>query len=637
MKMNFGNKHGYLDPGTGNALFAALFGILGSIAFFAKNAFYSVAAKITGKEIEKFSCDLAIFSEGKMYWVYLKDVVEELIRRKVKFAYYTMDIYDPALDLHDFSNADEDFSYFEVKYVGTGNKGYSAISNLKEKNVLTTTPNIGTPGYPVKKPGKCENLIYIFHALGLGLKKGGLDNFDTILLHQINFSNIFKGKKVVLAGLPYLDSLIEKAGALQNKTDGKTVLVASTWGKRGCLQTYGSKFINALSNAGFNVIVRPHPYSYKIENDFIENLQNELPGIVFDKQIDNLECLSQADILISDISGVRFDFYLCFGRPVISLECEIDDEYEHNEWLFDVGNDMGVFVKKKDIETLPQIAKNMAKKKLADKNSILANIGKSKDIIADYLEELAMDTRIYSSRVNIDEQKACAFWRSRAKKYTETHPYVAVNLGDSNPERSVAWDRYEKNNVLPFLQANEQSNVLDIGCGVGRLAEYFVPKCKFYLGIDYSTEFIEIAKQRVADTCFLPADIKNCNLSNLQIKEIIESKGKFNILVLNEILFYINDRTILDSFTGLLPLLSSNCKIYVNNAVAIKERLTLKDFYSEELQNNYNSIYRTEQEYIELYKPLFEAGFKLEQSGNFEIETAGKETKRIFHILKRGD
>jgi hypothetical protein len=32
IKINFGSRDGYLDPGTGNALFAALFGILGSIA-----------------------------------------------------------------------------------------------------------------------------------------------------------------------------------------------------------------------------------------------------------------------------------------------------------------------------------------------------------------------------------------------------------------------------------------------------------------------------------------------------------------------------------------------------------------------------------------------------------------------------
>ena len=146
--MNLGNKKGYLDPGTGNALFAALFGILGSIAYFAKNIFYM----LTGKKSEMFKSDLAIFSEGKMYWVYFRDVVHELIKRKIKFTYYTMDINDPAFELYDYGNPDADFSLFKVKFVGTGNKGYSAISNLKEENILSTTPNIGCPGYPIKKP-----------------------------------------------------------------------------------------------------------------------------------------------------------------------------------------------------------------------------------------------------------------------------------------------------------------------------------------------------------------------------------------------------------------------------------------------------------------------------------------------------
>jgi len=383
-KINLGSKDGYLDPGTGNALFAALFGILGSIAFFAKNIFYS----ITGKKQEVFTSNLAIFGEGKIYWIYFKDVIEELVKRKIKFTYYTMDMNDPALDLHDFGNENEDFSIFKVKFVGSGNKGYSAISNLKEKNILSTTPNIGSPGYPIKKPKNCKNLIHIFHALGLGYKKGGLDNYDTILLHQTHYEKLFESKKVILAGLPYLDSLIERAKGLQNNTDGKTVLVASTWGERGILKTYGSKFILNLANAGYNVVVRPHPYSYIHEKEFINNLQKELPNIPFSSEIDNLSVLSKADILISELSGVRLDFYLAFKRPVISLESGSNDEYEHNEWLIDVSDDIGIYVKKEDIENLPEIAKNLGKRKLADENSILANIGKSKMIIADYLEKL---------------------------------------------------------------------------------------------------------------------------------------------------------------------------------------------------------------------------------------------------------
>ena len=384
--MNLGNKRGYLDPGTGNALFAALFGIIGSIVFFAKNAFYSLKERITGKRREVFKSELAIFSEGKIYWIYFKDVVDELIKRKVKFTYYTMDMNDPALDLHDFGNANEDFSIFKVKFAGSGNKGYSAISNLKEKNILSTTPNIGCPGYPIKKPKNCENLIHIFHGLGFDYKKGSMDNYDTILLHQEIFANLFESKKVIIAGLPYLDSLIERAAKLQNNTDGKTILVASTWGDRGLLKTYGSKFILDLANAGYNVIVRPHPYSYIYEKEFIDDLQKKLPNIPFSTEIDNLSVLSKADILVSELSGVRLDYYLAFKRPVISLESGESDEFELNEWLVKtIGNEIGISVKKEDVKNLPQIAKSLSKRKLIDENSILANIGKSKTVIADYL------------------------------------------------------------------------------------------------------------------------------------------------------------------------------------------------------------------------------------------------------------
>jgi hypothetical protein len=82
---------------------------------------------------------------------------------------------------------------------------------------------------------------------------------------------------------------------------------------------------------------------------------------------------------------------LAFKRPVISLESGSNDEYEHNEWLIDVSSDIGIFVKKEDAENLPQIVKNLAERKLADENSILANIGKSKMIIADYLEDLTKE------------------------------------------------------------------------------------------------------------------------------------------------------------------------------------------------------------------------------------------------------
>jgi hypothetical protein len=226
--------------------------------------------------------------------------------------------------------------------------------------------------------------------VGVGYKKGGLDHYDTILLHQNAFADLWPQKRIVPAGLPYLDSLAARAKAMQNKTDGKTILVASTWGERGALKTYGSDFILKLSELGYHVVVRPHPYSKIHAPDFLEQLQKELPGIPFDYSIDNLEALSKADILVSDISGVRLDFFLCFGRPVVSLECDAaaNAEYEHNEWLIDISSQIGAFVRRQEIDSLPQVVQNIHKLPLVDRESILLNFGTSKTAIADYLEAL---------------------------------------------------------------------------------------------------------------------------------------------------------------------------------------------------------------------------------------------------------
>jgi hypothetical protein len=50
-----------------------------------------------------------------------------------------------------------------------------------------------------------------------------------------------------------------------------------------------------------------------------------------------------------------------------------------------IGDEIGIFVKKEDIKNLPQIVKSLSERELIDENSILANIGKSKTVIADYL------------------------------------------------------------------------------------------------------------------------------------------------------------------------------------------------------------------------------------------------------------
>jgi hypothetical protein len=399
--------YAYLDPGTGSALMAAMFGIFGSLLFFSKSIFFKIKAKLTGNAIVQVQSKLAFFSEGSKYWIYYEDILKELIKMKQFFTYYTMDIDDPVFQLLDFGNINADLDAFCVQYVGKGNKGYAAISNLKEKVLVTTTPNIGIPGYPVKRPENCKNLIYISHSVNSigGFRKNALDLFNTVISSGAKFEKDIRmlekkrnlpAKEFLIGGLPYMDNLIKRAEDLNIRTDGKTVLIASTWDKRGILRTYGSDFIEKIANAGYNVIVRPHPYSYVYEPDFINKLQKDLSmygNIVFDEEVDNLLSMAKADVMISDVSTVRFDYYIVFGRPIISLDTDFEQyskEYEYSDldeyWDVEISDKLGMYLKKEEVpQIVAKIAETIDKKSneaRVDKDEIVANIGNSATIIA---------------------------------------------------------------------------------------------------------------------------------------------------------------------------------------------------------------------------------------------------------------
>jgi hypothetical protein len=55
--------HAYLDPGTGSALVAAIFELLGSLLFFSKNFYYKIKSKFKGEKLETVKPQLAFFQK----------------------------------------------------------------------------------------------------------------------------------------------------------------------------------------------------------------------------------------------------------------------------------------------------------------------------------------------------------------------------------------------------------------------------------------------------------------------------------------------------------------------------------------------------------------------------------------------
>ncbi len=394
----------YLDPGSGSALLGTIVAMFGAMAYSLKGVLYRILRKETHEEV--CHTDIAILSEGKNYWGTFKPIVDELLNREINFSYYSMDLDDPALEI---DNPHMYRRLFDKEKISS----FANISKIKAKLLISTTPNIGNDNYPVKRPEGVGMMAHVFHAFDgcARYHKGSLDAYDVAILvgpHQekqlrtIEKARNLKEKTLVALGLPYIDDLAERLKNLPAQTDKPIVLVASSWGAKGCLVEYGIDFVLDLAKAGFEVIVRPHPQSYISEPGFMKACVEKtkpFANITWDNSTSPDVAMAKASLLISDTSSIRFDYAFLLKRPVISLEipAESQTQYEADylteKWADEAAPRVGVVLCKNEILNLPAIVQaHIDHPKTLDieayRGKILPNFGKSAKAIVDWAESV---------------------------------------------------------------------------------------------------------------------------------------------------------------------------------------------------------------------------------------------------------
>jgi hypothetical protein len=242
-------------------------------------------------------------------------------------------------------------------------------------------------------------------------RKGSLDFYDAVLLtgaheekavRKVENARQIKAKNLVVAGLPCLDDLHrQKQECFSTKEDNirTTVLVAPSWGAKGCFTEYGTSFIKTLSFAGYNVIIRIHPHSNIFEPESVKKWQLEtknLENVTWDSNLCGTQAMSQADILVSDTSSIRFDFVFLYNKPVITLNIpeesrEIyESAYMEKTWADTMSEKIGSVMSLENIVNIDNVIKETVEKYPENKleslrEGIVANFEKSSSVIVDYL------------------------------------------------------------------------------------------------------------------------------------------------------------------------------------------------------------------------------------------------------------
>lgn len=206
-------------------------------------------------------------------------------------------------------------------------------------------------------------------------------------------------------------------------------------------------------------------------------------------------------------------------------------------------------------------------------------------------------SRLYGDKENIDSEEVKNFFSERASRELESDLSIVLFQDKENSEQ-----RHIEEKKLFYEHVDiEGKKVLEVGCGIGRWAEALHGKCESFLGIDYTEDLIDIANESY--------DFDDCKFQVMSATDIkadeLLIEPPFDVIIFSGVLMYINDDDIKLVFNELNKIGADDKKLFIMEPVSrMESRLTLKDFYSEGLEADYSAIYRTEEEYMELFEGL---------------------------------
>ena len=330
----------YIDPGTGSMLFTILLGLIGAAFYSARMLLLQLKQRAGGGKIavNNDRIPLVIFSDHKRYWNIFEPICRELNNRGVDVVYLTASQDDPALQCT--------YPHVKAEFIGPDNKVFTRLNFLKAAVVLSTTPGLDV--YQWKRSRDVSYYVHIPHAASeiTMYRMFGIDYYDAILLsgdyqvqdiRDLESLRQLPAKELVKVGIPYMDEMAARLQAAPPvPAHEKTVLLAPSWGPSAIFSVYGGAIIEKLLQTGYHVIVRPHPQSFTSEKELLDKLMKQYPAseqLEWNRDNDNFDVLNRSDILISDFSGVIFDFALVYDKPVIYTDPQIDVSVYDAWWL----------------------------------------------------------------------------------------------------------------------------------------------------------------------------------------------------------------------------------------------------------------------------------------------------------------
>ncbi|MEI6418403.1 MAG: hypothetical protein WCO82_04985 [Sphingomonadales bacterium] len=381
----------------------------------------AVSGELTGHQVDRLTVEdsalalseltararLVLVLEGPRDWPYLEPVVSRLATT-------------PNLDLWCISAGKVPIEGLErlgkpVRCVEQpGQFGWQLLlARLAADVVITTLTDLGSSQFP-----KSPNAVYcyVFHSsvsTHVAYAPGAFDGYDIVFCPgpthatEIDLSDRLRGvekRRILAAGYPFTDEILASSVAPVPAPTGRA-LIAPSWTNDGIYPLVWGAAARALLDAGWKVMLRPHPETMKRSPAVLKDLQNAFadePRFVLDDTAAAGLPPGDADLMVSDWSGAAFEFALRPHRQVVFVDTP--RKVRNPVWRLvsessieeSRRGDLGVVLAPDAVHRIGDIVGRPHERSSARtgcRADWLSNPGHAADVIADELRPLLVRTR----------------------------------------------------------------------------------------------------------------------------------------------------------------------------------------------------------------------------------------------------
>ena len=201
------------------------------------------------------------------------------------------------------------------------------VKYLKAAVLLSTSTGLDSKSFPlVKAVVHVPHSIVSFHMIYPERAFLGFDYVVCVGPHHTEeiekLNKLYKTDIQPLDGCyPKMETLGQKV--LQHNSKLNEVLIAPSWGEGNLLESSSKELIGALLKKGYEVTVRPHPHFFIHRQEIIEDLNGLFGGndrFRIEESRGENRSIFTAGVLVSDYSGIAFEFAFLRNRPVVFVD-----------------------------------------------------------------------------------------------------------------------------------------------------------------------------------------------------------------------------------------------------------------------------------------------------------------------------